>query len=251
MSPDAQKMPAEEDSRLAQARELVRLLERGEDAQVERLIDDMTDHRDINLFQQLGVLTRELHETINSFQIDSRLAAIADKDIPDAKERLNYVVTMTEEAAHKTLNAVEGSLPIAESLGASADELKAAWARFRGREMSLEEFRSLSKEIETFLDRTSADAHSIRSDLSAVMMAQSAQDLTGQIIRRVVSLVQDLEDNLVELVRLTGMRFAQDEETKDKGTGEPRGGGPVVPSVDKDVVTSQDEVDDLLSSLGF
>jgi chemotaxis protein CheZ len=251
MSQDAQKMPAEEDSRLAQARELVRLLERGEDAQVERLIDDMTDHRDINLFQQLGVLTRELHETINSFQIDSRLAAIADKDIPDAKERLNYVVTMTEEAAHKTLNAVEGSLPIAESLGACADELKASWARFKGREMSVEEFRSLSREIETFLDRTSADAHSIRSDLSAVMMAQSAQDLTGQIIRRVVSLVQDLEDNLVELVRLTGMRFAEDEDAKDKGAGAPRGGGPVVPSVDKDVVTSQDEVDDLLSSLGF
>lgn len=243
-------MTTQEDSRLSHARELVRLIEQGEDRQADRVIDELTQHRDNNLFVQLGQLTRDLHEAINNFQLDSRLADIADKEIPDAKERLNYVVTMTEEAAHKTLNAVEGSLPVAEALSASAGELKQAWARFRDRKMSAEEFRSLANEIEEFLERTRADAHVIRGDLSAVMMAQSAQDLTGQIIRRVVNLVQDLEDNLVELIRITGMRFMQTDDREQPSDA--RGAGPVVPSVDKgDVVTSQDEVDDLLSSLGF
>ena len=205
-------MTTQEDPRLIQARELVRLMEQGEEKEAERLIGELTQHHDDNLYRQLGQLTRDLHEAINGFQLDSRLADMADKEIPDAKERLNYVVTMTEEAAHKTLNAVEGSLPIAESLGATAEELKESWTRFRGRKMSPDEFRSLAHEIEDFLERASSDANSIRGDLSAVMMAQGAQDLTGQIIRRVVNLVQDLEDNLVELIRITGMRFRQGDE---------------------------------------
>lgn len=250
MTDEASSVTRGEDSRLIQARELVRLMEQGEGRAADRLLGELSQHHNDNLFRQLGQLTRDLHEAINSFQLDSRLADLADKEIPDAKQRLNYVVSMTEEAAHKTLNAVEGSLPVVESLSATAGELKQAWTRFRTRKMSADEFRSLAQEIDEFLERASSDAAAIRGDLSAVMMAQGAQDLAGQIIRRAVNLIQDLEDNLVELIRITGLRFREGYE--HHSPSETRGGGPVVPSVDRDdVVTSQDEVDDLLSSLGF
>jgi chemotaxis protein CheZ len=245
------------DIRLTRARELVEAFEGGDTDQAERIVDELSRAQESNLFQQLGKLTRELHETLSNFQIDSRLVDLAGKEIPDAKERLNHVVTMTEEATHKTLTAVEGSLPRAEHLGKTAAQLKDAWGRFRNREMSAEEFRVLSRDIETFLGQVGSDADTIREDLTAVMMAQSAQDLTGQIIRRVVTLVHDLEESLVQLVRMSGMRLlldgagapAPEAETDKKSSS---GHGPVVPSVDKgNVVTSQDEVDDLLSSLGF
>jgi chemotaxis protein CheZ len=250
-------MAANPDDRLDKARALVEVCESGDDGEADRIIDQLSRAHETNLFQQLGKLTRELHEALSGFQLDSRLAALAEEEIPDAKERLNHVVTMTEEAAHKTLTAVEDSLPRAENLGKTAAQLREAWGRFRGREMSAEEFRNLTRDIDIFLGQVGDDADTIRADLNAVMMAQGAQDLTGQIIRRVVTLVHDLEESLVQLVRVSGMRLVLDgpDEAPD-GKASPgkhaSGHGPAVPSVDKDnVMSSQDEVDDLLSSLGF
>lgn len=238
----------ESNERLARAREIVALLEAGDESQADRLLEELGKKHETNLFQQLGKLTRELHEAISNFQIDSRIADLAREDIPDARERLNHVVSMTEEAAHKTLSAVEQSLPVMESLGGGARRLNDAWRRFRAREMSVEEFRELSRQMDEFLAKTVADADVVRNDLTTVMMAQGAQDLTGQIIRRVVGLVQELEEKLVELVRITGLRLIADAAEPQASS---KGHGPAVPNLDQGTVKSQDEVDDLLSSLGF
>jgi len=90
-------------------------------------------------------------------------------------------------------------------------------------------------------------------------MAQEFQDLTGQILRRVITLVQEVEDNLVELIRLSGGEKAEVEpgasaSKETKNTEDIlKGVGPQVPGVGDDggAVSGQDEVDDLLSSLGF
>lgn len=238
----------QQNERLERAREMVALLEAGEESQADRLLEELGKSHESNLFQQLGKLTRELHEAISNFQVDSRIADLARDEIPDARERLNHVVSMTEEAAHKTLGAVERSLPLVETLGGEAQRLDAAWKRFRAREMSAEEFRELSRQMDEFLARTVADSDAVRVGLTDVMMAQGAQDLTGQIIRRVVSLVQELEEKLVELVRITGMRLISDTAEVPLPS---KGFGPAVPHLDQGTVKSQDEVDDLLSSLGF
>lgn len=244
-----------DDGSLAQARRLVEELERGNDAEASRLLDDLARRRDTGLFQELGKLTRELHDALSSFQLDSRIAALAEHEIPDAKERLNYVITMTEQAANSTLNAVEESLPMAEELQTRADALHAKWLRFRRKDMDVAEFRALVPEIDSFLDLTSGHAGKLNSNLSEVLMAQGFQDLTGQIIRRVINLVKDVEENLVGLIRISGGRLAQPETAAASRAGKDdlaRGVGPQVPGVDtQDVLSSQDDVDDLLSSLGF
>lgn len=236
-------------NRLELARELVKAIEAGANDEADRLLNEITAERDSNLFQQLGKLTRELHEALSNFQFDARIAHLASEEIPDARERLNYVVTMTEEAAHKTLGAVERSLPVAEGMGSGARRLNEAWRRFRAKQMSAEEFRALSRELDGFLERVVGDSDAIRHELTTVMMAQGTQDLSGQIIRRVVQLVQELEEKLVELVRITGLRLHTGEQ--EAPGHQANGAGPAVPGLDQGVVQSQDEVDDLLSSLGF
>ncbi|MBI5041593.1 MAG: protein phosphatase CheZ [Gammaproteobacteria bacterium] len=245
-----------DDESLAQARQLVVELEAGNSDQASFLVDELARRRDSGLFQELGKLTRELHDALNGFQLDSKISTLAEHEIPDAKERLNYVITMTEQAAHRTLNAVEESLPIAEELQKRADDLHDKWTRFRRKDMDVSEFRALVPEIDSFLDLTSGHAAKLNSSLSDVLMAQDFQDITGQIIRRVINLVKDVEDNLVGLIRISGQRMAPPEKTAVKSSSLSeelsRGIGPQVPGVDHaDVVNGQDDVDDLLSSLGF
>jgi chemotaxis protein CheZ len=162
---------------------------------------------------------------------------------------------MTEESANRTLSAVEGTLPIAEQLQSQANDLHEKWERFRNKDMNVEEFRGMSQEIDDFLDVTTTHASQIHSNLSEVMMAQGFQDLTGQIIRRVIKLVTEVEDNLVELIRLSGDAEAGARSSGDIDKAEDimQGVGPQVPGVsdDSSSVSGQDEVDDLLSSLGF
>jgi chemotaxis protein CheZ len=203
------------------------------------------------LFQEIGRLTRELHDSINGFVMDARLADIAQTDMPDAAERLRYVIATTEQAANTTLGAVEDSLPLADSLRSDARHLAEQWARFNSRQLSVDDFRELSAELSHFLSVTESNSEALHGKLSEVLLAQGYQDITGQVIRKVIALVDDVEGKLVELVRLSGHR----SRTAGDGPAEGRGlspQGPVVPGVDKgDVVNSQDDVDDLLSSLGF
>lgn len=241
---------------LNQARTLVTELEAGNDNAAGNLIEELSRMREQTLFQELGKMTRQLHDSLTSFALDSRMQSLAESDIPDAKARLNHVIDMTEESANRTLTAVEGTLPIAEQLQDSANTLHEKWSRFRNKDMNVDEFRNMSKEIDDFLEITTGNAGQIHSNLSEVMMAQGFQDLTGQIIRRVITLVTEVESNLVELIRLSGsiegetQPAANESESKDDLM---KGCGPQVPGVSDTggSVSSQDEVDDLLSSLGF
>ena len=240
---------------LDQARTLVTELEAGNDSAAGGLIEELSRMREQTLFQELGKMTRQLHDSLTSFAVDSRMQSMAESDIPDAKARLNHVINMTEESANRTLSAVEGTLPIAEQLQDQANILHEKWDRFRNKDMNVEEFRGMSQEIGDFLDVTTTRASQIHGNLSEVMMAQGFQDLTGQIIRRVITLVTEVEDNLVELIRLSGDAEAGIETSGDAETTEDimQGIGPQVPGVSDDggSVSGQDEVDDLLSSLGF
>jgi chemotaxis protein CheZ len=237
------------EARLAQARELVQSLEAGDGAGADALIRQLAAPFESRLFQDLGRMTRELHEAINGFLLDETLQRLARHDIPDAAERLRYVITMTEESANTTLTAVEASLPLVEALCQRAAGLEQEWERFRGRQLSVEQFRELVGELAGFLGAVNQDGQTLQGKLSEVLMAQGFQDLTGQIIRKVINLVQDVENKLVELIRLSGDRITQPElKPEEKLPGH----GPTVPGVDvADVVQGQDEVDDLLSSLGF
>ena len=232
---------------LERARTLVAQIEACGEADAQQLLDEFSSHRETVMFQEIGRLTRELHNTLNSFQNDARLAALTECDIPDAKERLNYVLSMTDQAARRTLTAVEESVPLNETIGQRASALQQEWERFTRRQMEPAEFRALSHRLNEFLTVTKDDTSKIHTRLMDVLMAQEYQDLTGQVIHRVIRLVQDVEDSLVGLIK-----FSSNTGTANSADGKDALEGPQInPSARSDVVSNQDEVDDLLSSLGF
>jgi|SRR5690554_3810068 len=233
---------------LEAARALVNAIEQDDDARIKTELMVLTNARESDLFQQIGKLTRELHEALNDFKIDARLIDLTHKDMPDTRDRLNYVIQTTEEAAHKTLGYIDKTLPLANELKQTAAKFIESWQRFRNREMSAAEFRELSREIEVYLPGVNTRADEIHSNLSEMTLAQGFQDLTGQVLRQVIGLVEEVETNLVKLVKIAGQPQQPETQTTDPLKAE----GPQINAKNKpNVVNGQDEVDDLLSSLGF
>jgi chemotaxis protein CheZ len=244
------------------ADELVKSLEKGRFGDAVQLIHELNQARDRGLYQEIGKLTRELHSAIVNFQIDPNMPQAEEvSQITDATERLSYVVRLTETAANRTMDLVEESTPLMHGLNDEAKALSADWGRFMRREVSAEEFRELARRVEGFLTRSEQDTHTVSGHLNDILLAQDFQDLTGQVIKRVTQLVTEVESNLLKLVLMASHvdRFAGIEHDDDSIRAEKdpekhlkQGEGPQI-HADKreDVVSGQDDVDDLLSSLGF
>ncbi len=238
------------DSRLELAKKLVTALEQGKESDVNSLLDEIASQRENEMFHEVGRITRQLHDTMGGMGLDANLASITETDIPDAKERLQYVITMTEQAANETLNVVEELLPVSEELNEYSEQLSEKWERFLVKEMPFEEFKGMTTEITQYFKESKGALQQVQRGLNEILMAQGFQDITGQIIKKVISLVQDVESSMVELVRISGAKSNGSKKTREE-VAIP---GPVVPGVDDkagDVVENQDDVDDLLSSLGF
>ena len=249
----------DQDSLVECARTLVNQLESGDAREAMHTIANLHKQRDQVLFQEVGKLTRTLHESIKNFSIDTGNSQVKEEmsHLEDASQRLNYVIEKTEQAANKTMDLVEGTMPVSSSLRESAKSLKSEWERLMRREMSAEEFRTLSRQVDQFLAKTVDEATKIDAGLSDILLAQDFQDLTGQVIKRVIQLVQEVELSLVNLVTMasaiddiTGVKHEIKPEVKPDSNIGPE--GPII-NADKrdDVVSGQDDVDALLSSLGF
>ena len=235
---------------LEKAKQLVANIENNDDAATGEVLSSITLERERSLFREVGQLTRQLHDNLASFALDSQLNDITDKGISDAKERLNYVIKMTDEAANKTLNAIDEILPVTDEMQQKSERLSKNWHKFLGRELSLDEFKIMSAEITSYLDESCRNTKFVHDKANDIVLAQSFQDLTGQIIKKVITLVQDVENSLVDLIRIAGTPQPKVAESKAQEKGQLD--GPLVPGIDvQGAVNSQDEVDDLLSSLGF
>jgi len=210
------------------------------------LLNDLLNKRDSELFQELGRMTRKLHDSIRDVGADERAAEIAQTLLPDTQDRLAYVLDQTEAAANKTLTAVENALPITDRLTSNAEKLGSEWQDRSAVSPSIH------GAVSEFLEHTSADGHLVRSYLNDALMAQSYQDLTGQVLRSMMTVMHELEAQLVDLVREHGGEVGSlDDRTKALDGSKAYG-----PRIDKDsndasYVDGQNDVDDLLSSLGF
>ena len=254
-SVDAQSTLDDEDI-LTHAEQLVLEIQQGNEERVNNLLTYLGQIRETGIYNEVGKMTRQLHDSLNAFCEDTRLDELTEEEIPDARARLKHVITMTQQSADRSLSVVEGTMPRCDELSRRIDELGDAWQNFKRREMSVEQFRELSTKLEEFFVDAREDTDAIRGGLNDIMMAQDFQDLTGQIITRVIALVEEVEGNLVELVRLTGEKITTSGKNNKSEADDRQAAiaaeGPHVPGVgNKDVVNGQDEVDDLLSSLGF
>ncbi|EJI84148.1 MULTISPECIES: protein phosphatase CheZ [Alishewanella] len=239
---------------LDQARELVQLLEMGEQDIANQLVQQLGMPGSSELFAEVGKLTRQLHESLKNFQIDPSLNNILVEDIPDAKKRLNHVIDMTEQAANRTMDAVESCLPIADQISQQLNQLLPRWQKLMKRDLELGEFKTLCHGIDAFLAETVTESNRLNQLLTDVLMAQDYQDLTGQILRRVIELVREVEESLIGLLTAFGNSNVQVMEPKaaKRKIEANEAEGPIIDKEGRnDVVSGQDDVDDLLSSLGF
>ncbi len=237
---------------LEQAKSLVVFLESGQQAEADAVIAEIQNPINSELFAEIGKLTRQLHDSLTNFQLDSRLNDLATADIPDAKERLNYVITRTEEAANKTMDAVEAIFPVVETISEQVATVNPSWTKLMNNELDLKEFKSLCLDIDILLKNTGKETKTIHSLMTDVLMAQDFQDLTGQVIRKVIDLVREVEDSLINMLTAFGISAEKVQEQSLPKVGENLVEGPIVNAENRDdVVEDQDDVDDLLSSLGF
>lgn len=218
---------------LDMAQDLVLALQNEDLSKVESIIDTMTEIRESELYQQVSELTSNLHQTLDELN-DTSLLMQTKHDIPDATERLHYVIQTTEEASNKTLDEAEQALQILDGVNVL-----------------------LENELPTeFLETLKPEMDLLASKLTNIMLAQSFQDLTGQVLNRVILIISSLEQSLIELIDQSTHDYHsipdKEESSENKHQSEMKGVGPnVTKQAKKDIVESQDDIDDLLSDLGI
>ncbi len=197
-------------------------------------------------YSQIGHLTRKLHDTMHELGYDKTLEKAVDNTIPDARDRLTYIATLTEQAAERVLNATDVAKPLQAQIESGATRLSGQWGRLLNNELSIDDFKQLVTDTRGFLDHTSKNAKATNDQLLAIMMAQDFQDLTGQVIKKVIDMAKEMENQLLAL--LVASTSAEKKAEMDSGLLN----GPVINADGRtDIVTSQEQVDDLLESLGF
>ncbi|QBE65305.1 protein phosphatase CheZ [Pseudoduganella lutea] len=194
---------------------------------------------------RIGHMTRALHENLRGLGLD-KLIEKAAEDIPDARDRLDYVARLSETAAQKVLNATDEAGPLQDRICSDAKELSGAWqALLDGEGGNGADWRALAQRTIATLAATTDATGATKGHLMDIMMAQDFQDLTGQVIKRVTGIAQNLEKQLVQ----TLIDFAPEELKKELDNGLLN--GPQIDKTKDGVVADQSQVDDLLDSLGF
>lgn len=213
-----------------------------------------------NLIQRIGQLTRMLRESMRELGLDKEIEKAAQA-IPDARDRLTYVATMTEQAAERALNAIDRAKPPQEALEKGAKELDARWQSWFANPIELAEARELVNDTRAYLGDVPKQTQATQRELLEILMAQDFQDLTGQVIKKMNEVIREIEHQLVQVLidsvpdgseaallkRLAESEWEEPEKKNSLLNGpqiKPAEGG-------GDVVANQDQVDDLLDQLGF
>jgi chemotaxis protein CheZ len=193
---------------------------------------------------RIGHMTRALHESLRGLGLD-KLIEKAASDIPDARDRLDYVARLSEDAAQKVLNATDAAGPLQDRIASDARQLSASWQGLLEGSSGTEPWHALAQRTVAALGEAGTGSSATKAHLMDIMMAQDFQDLTGQVIKKVTSIAQNLEHQLVQML----IDFAPEQMKKELDHGLLN--GPQIDPCGEGVVADQEQVDDLLDSLGF
>ncbi len=208
-------------------------------------IDHVEQSQHDELLMRVGHMTRLLHDSLRGLGLDKLLERAAE-DIPDARDRLDYVAKMSEQAAQKVLNATDAAIPLQEAMDEGARSLLSSLHALKDREASADECRGELIKVMDYLHLANQHSRETKSHLMNIMMAQDFQDLTGQVIKRVTELAQNLEQQLVQLL----IEYSPEQVKRSPEDGL-LNGPQINPEGKSDIVANQGQVDDLLDSLGF
>jgi len=195
------------------------------------------------MFERLGGIVRLLHDSLRELGYDKALTE-ASSQIVDAQDRLEYVASLTEQAANKVLNTLDEGMPAQDVLSKKSKEMETRWNDLFAGKLSLDQFKQLAGDSRTFAQAVSEATEAEKARLLEIMMAQDFQDITGQLIKKVVTITKTVEHELAELLRdnappAVREKLAQKEVSLMQGPSAPA------------VALNQDNVDDLLADLGF
>jgi chemotaxis protein CheZ len=210
-------------------------------------LDALTGLRERGLWESLRQLDLRLRSALDQFRLDPRLLRLADKEMPDARARLDHVLRLTDEAAHRTMDLVESSTPLVARSAAAAAALAAECRLALDSGVPAARLPELLARLESHCSAAHADGEKVRTNLVEVLMAQGYQDLSGQIIRRVIELVAQLEAELARLVQDSGRRASEIRHEHSAADDPAHGFGPAVPGVSVNTVEGQQDVDELLA----
>ena len=213
-------------------------------------LPEAADHGDTTeaLLGRIGQLTRQLREGLRELGLDKQVERAAQA-IPDARDRLNYVATTTERAAHRALNAIELAQPLQERLATDAGALNARWDEWFANPIELNDARELVLDTRNYLREVPKTAQAINTQLMEILMAQDFQDLTGQVIKKMMEVVNDVETQLLQVL-IDNTPPEKRQEISNAAQNSMLNGPQINPGA-ADAVADQSQVDDLLESLGF
>jgi len=200
------------------------------------------EHAD-GMFERLGGIVRLLHDSLRELGYDKALTE-ASTQIVDAQDRLEYVASLTEQAANKVLNTLDDGMPAQEVLSKQAKEMEDRWADLFAGKLSIEEFKALAGDSRTFATKVAQATEAEKARLLEIMMAQDFQDITGQLIKKVVAITKKVESELAQLLKDNAPADVREKIAQKEVS---LMSGPSVPSE----ALNQDSVDDLLADLGF
>ncbi|EPL6455184.1 MULTISPECIES: protein phosphatase CheZ [Providencia] len=190
---------------------------------------------------RIGTLMRTLRESMRELGLEKSVQQ-AVASIPDGKDRLRYIAQMTAQAAEKTLNGIDVIKPLQVDMNKNAQALQQQWQETAGGAVPAQ----LRESTEAFLGQVIQDSETTKAELLEIMMAQDFQDLTGQVIKKMMEVVEEAEKQLLALLMEN-----TPPEMRAKTQNEGLLNGPQINKEGVNVMASQSQVDDLLDELGF
>ncbi|TQK07773.1 protein phosphatase CheZ [Herbaspirillum sp. SJZ107] len=207
------------------------------------------DEAEKNMYERLGGIVRVMHDSLRELGYDKALTE-ASSQIVDAQDRLEYVASLTEQAANKVLNTLDEGMPAQDVLSKQAKDMENRWADLFAGKLSIEQFKALAGDARQFAQMVSEATEAEKARLLEIMMAQDFQDITGQLIKKVVNITKTVENELAQLLRDSAPADVKEKLAQKQAVHEQPVqlmSGPSVPAAALD----QDSVDDLLADLGF
>ncbi len=188
--------------------------------------------------EKIGLATARLHRILKELGHTRRLEKSAST-MPDARERLSFIDKSMHEASEKTISAVEASLPLTAQTRSSCSDLSMRLA-----DADFGEHKALVMETISKLGEIAMAEESVRHNLMQIMEAQEFRDVAGQMVNKIVDAAVEIENILLDILK----EYAPDAKDSLIST-EGLTAGPGHQT--KSSVNGQDEVDDLLASLGL